>query len=413
MSYYENQQWPAAAAAGQQAWEQPNPPARSGASSAVPREESSAFATQFEEVDRAIDNLVKSGKMFNMPGGRRESMPLTGPSRAPFEQQYDPRMGGGPPRHHSVSDFGDSRSFSGSNLQNFYATQRHQPSRGANEAEQVMQAKRRMAAQRERELRNYHQEQQYNRSVSAEVSTFGGKPDRTMSPGSGMSEEERRELIARQRSALYGEGAAYSEGTGFDENGTPRPGTQGSGSQLPAGIRGHSPLAFDYNGGQNSQGENGAQGSTEPQTSAQAPGSQRSRANSTSSPSSNPTGSFSLFESAQQQSSRTSNSSPGGSPPRQGKASANSGVAPIGTRPNAQAPNPALNKRSTTPLPSPLSYGYAANSEETSGEKDHRTTSAASNPTTQAQSNSSGLGWGASSGVWGNKSLGVQASVWG
>ena len=28
----------------------------------------------------------------------------------------------------------------------------------------MMQAKRRMAAQRERELRNYHQEQQYNRS---------------------------------------------------------------------------------------------------------------------------------------------------------------------------------------------------------------------------------------------------------
>ncbi len=28
----------------------------------------------------------------------------------------------------------------------------------------MMQAKRRIAAQRERELRNYHQEQQYNRS---------------------------------------------------------------------------------------------------------------------------------------------------------------------------------------------------------------------------------------------------------
>lgn len=75
----------------------------------------------------------------------------------------DPRMGGSS-RHHSVSEFGDQRSFSGSNLQNFYANQRHQPSRGASEAEQVMQAKRRMAAQRERELRNYHQEQQYNRS---------------------------------------------------------------------------------------------------------------------------------------------------------------------------------------------------------------------------------------------------------
>jgi len=71
---------------------------------------------------------------------------------------------GAGPRHHSVSDFGgDARTYSASNLQNFYATQRHQPSR-ASEAEQVMQAKRRMAAQRERELRNYHQEQQYNRS---------------------------------------------------------------------------------------------------------------------------------------------------------------------------------------------------------------------------------------------------------
>ncbi len=51
-----------------------------------------------------------------------------------------------------------------SNLQNFYASQRHQSSRGSNEAEQMIQAKRRMAAQRERELRNYHQEQQFNRS---------------------------------------------------------------------------------------------------------------------------------------------------------------------------------------------------------------------------------------------------------
>jgi len=116
-----------------------------------------------------------------MPG-RRDSLPLSGgPPRGAFQEQFgtshfqnpsrrsltnylDPRMGGGPSRHHSVSEFGDARSFSGSNLQNFYASQRHQPSRGASEAEQVMQAKRRMAAQREKELRNYHQEQQYNRS---------------------------------------------------------------------------------------------------------------------------------------------------------------------------------------------------------------------------------------------------------
>ena len=70
-----------------------------------------------------------------------------------------------PSRHHSASgDYDQMRSHSASNLQNYYANQRYQPR--PNEAEQMMQAKRRMAAQRERELRNYHQEQQYNRSMS-------------------------------------------------------------------------------------------------------------------------------------------------------------------------------------------------------------------------------------------------------
>lgn len=232
-----------------------------------------------------------------------------------------------------------------------------------------------------------------------------------MSPGSGMSEEERRELIARQRSALYGE-AAYTEGSGFDDNGTPRPGTQGSGTQSATGIRGHSPLAFDHYSAQTSQGEN--QQGQEPQSATQAPGQQRSRANSTSSPSSNPTSSFSLFESAAQQSSRTSTSSPGGSPPRQGKVPTSSGVAPIGTRPNAQATNPALNKRSTTPLPSPLSYGFAANNDEKAEQNENRATSAASNSNSQGNSQNASIGgWGSKSGVWGNKPLGVQASVWG
>jgi len=72
----------------------------------------------------------------------------------------DPRMHN--PRH-SVGDFDSARSHSASGLQNFYASQRY--SGRQNEGEQMMQAKRRMAAQRERELRNYHQEQQYNRSM--------------------------------------------------------------------------------------------------------------------------------------------------------------------------------------------------------------------------------------------------------
>ena len=73
-------------------------------------------------------------------------------------------MAGLQQRHHSVSDYDPMRSHSASNLQSFYANQRFQPRH--NEAESMLQAKRRMAAQRERELRNYHQEQQYNRSMS-------------------------------------------------------------------------------------------------------------------------------------------------------------------------------------------------------------------------------------------------------
>jgi hypothetical protein len=62
-----------------------------------------------------------------------------------------------------VSDLDPNFSHSAANLQNFYASQRH-GGRPTNDADQMLQAKRRMAAQRERELRNYHQEQQYNRS---------------------------------------------------------------------------------------------------------------------------------------------------------------------------------------------------------------------------------------------------------
>ena len=78
--------------------------------------------------------------------------------------EADPRIpGGGIQRHHSISEFEGSRGHPSGNVQGFYAAQRYQSR--PNEVEQMMQAKRRMAAQRERELRNYHQEQQYNRST--------------------------------------------------------------------------------------------------------------------------------------------------------------------------------------------------------------------------------------------------------
>lgn len=66
---------------------------------------------------------------------------------------------------HSVGDFDPSRPFPASNRQNFYASQRFQghPNRPS-DVDQAFQAKKRLAQARERDLRNYHQEQQYNRS---------------------------------------------------------------------------------------------------------------------------------------------------------------------------------------------------------------------------------------------------------
>lgn len=232
-----------------------------------------------------------------------------------------------------------------------------------------------------------------------------------MSPSTGMNEDERRELIARQHRALYGgDSALYTD--------TSRPVSQDA--RVSASVTGFSrgngsPLAYDPFGmqSQNNAGDSAVQ--MPPRDQAQnknvAPGAQRSRANSTSSPSSNPTTSFSLFENAQQ-SSRTSNSSPtGGSPPGEGaKATPTAGVAPIGTRPSqTQQSGSTLQKRSTTPLPSPLSYGFTA-SEQSSNE---RSTSASSNPSSTVADKPVGLGWGGNSGVWGKNTLGVQASVWG
>ena len=243
-----------------------------------------------------------------------------------------------------------------------------------------------------------------------------------------MNEEDRRELIARQHRALYGnDGASFYERGNLGDNQTPRPATQGTGAPgAAAGGRGPSPLAYNSFGlgpepNQNGSGDNAGQYTANDQSFTKGPSPKpqqsRSRANSTSSPASN-NQSFSLFENAAQQSSRTSTSSPGGSPPRQTKSSTapiGSGVAPIGTRPvQSQAANPNLIKRSTTPLPSPLSYGFAPNQSITQpSNANERSTSAASNPTIGGKENNMNMSWGSSSGVWGKTPLGVQASVWG
>lgn len=182
MAFYGNEDtW--SAPPRQPSWEQqPAPPSRSGTGSSLSQSphEPHAFAAQFEEIDRATDNLVRSGKWF--PGAmqpmggvaqgmspvlRRESIPAP---RGGYDYSGSPgggdaRMGGSGgqgSRHQSMSEYDGGRPGS-AGLQGYYQGQRF-PGGRQSEAEQMLQAKRRMAAQRERELRNYHQEQQYNRS---------------------------------------------------------------------------------------------------------------------------------------------------------------------------------------------------------------------------------------------------------
>lgn len=217
-----------------------------------------------------------------------------------------------------------------------------------------------------------------------------------MSPAA-MNEEDRRELIARQHRALYGDNSSLYNADGS------RASSQDA--RAASGGRGASPLAFDPFGSQPQAGADGA---------VQMP--PRERAENTTSPVTNSPAqqAFGQFNESQQ-ASRTSNSSPGASPPLvQGQKGNTSGVAPIGTRP-AQAPG--MNKRSTTPLtPSSLSYGFNASDSQQNpnASKDERSTSAASNPALTDKSVNLG-NWGSNSGVWasGKTTLAVQPSVWG
>jgi hypothetical protein len=260
-----------------------------------------------------------------------------------------------------------------------------------------------------------------------------------------MSEDERRDLIARQHRALYG-----SESNMYpNDPSTSRPLPQDvrvTTGNVQGAFRGSSP--YDPFGMQTG-GQNSAPGSAvvKPQRGGPgddkegsgAPGN-RSRANSTSSPASNQnTSSYALYDSTStnaQQSSRTSTSSPGGSPPRnsnkqptssnQGTSSGN--VAPIGTRPSVQqqqsqqppvgagVPQPGnLQKRSTTPLTSPLSYGFATGQVQSENNVPDAAQQEDQQQQQQQQKMNNNLrgAWG-NTGVWGGKGgLGVQAKVWG
>lgn len=243
------------------------------------------------------------------------------------------------------------------------------------------------------------------------------KSDRSTSPAASMSEDSRRDLLARQHRALYGNEspAFFPPGPLSDDHNRADSQATGTPSSAPRGSspRGVDPFGLTQAGGAPAEGASGLQSPN--------------RANSTSSPSSAINAGFT-------EQPGTSVSSPGAadspSSSRQGSSKPSAGpigsVGPIGSRPvpgqapAAPAANPALNKqRSTTPLPSPLGFGFTPSEAAAAGE---RSTSATSNPAVTAtnapsakdSSGGVGLGWSNNGGVWGSKSgLGVQASVWG
>jgi hypothetical protein len=222
-------------------------------------------------------------------------MPLMGPRGFPQEHgrnrtpsvhnnaldqqaHQEPRLAQGvPARHFPAQDYDvAARPHSATALQNFYANQRFQSPARPVETEAMVQAKRRLAAQRERELRNYHQEQQYNRSkliwkagslladndrkaaVLTDMSNMHVGKDRVVSPG-GLIDDERRELISGQYRNLYGIHMSKAKHAVLEDQ---HPGrvNLANGNTVPgsaSGTRGPSPLSFDPFGLSGSQNGNG------------------------------------------------------------------------------------------------------------------------------------------------------------
>lgn len=215
------------------------------------------------------------------------------------------------------------------------------------------------------------------------------KSDRSLSPST-LSEEGRRDLIARQHRALYG------EGTGMMSPGeeAPRELSGNINAPIGAGPRGPSPRAMD---------PFGAPGQGGPGDASQDP----SRGEKTTSPSGQAGPGFGTFEGK----SATPPTGEEGQHSRQLSKSTTApltgGMAPIGSRPNPQ--NQSISKRTTSPLPSALSYGFGSN--DPNNERSNSSNSNSNAP--KEGSNNAGMGaWGTGSGVWGSNKIGA-TSVWG
>lgn len=210
------------------------------------------------------------------------------------------------------------------------------------------------------------------------------KSDRSMSPST-LSEEGRRDLIARQHKALYGgESGGFSPPTSF---GTEVSSRDQVGSAPPAGP-----------GGRDSSPRDPFSGSSQPTQVDGVMQGDRKAGSPTTQQGSLPTPPTGDEPTHSRQISKSTTA------PTTGM------MGPIGSRPNTQqAPNQSLSKRTTSPLPSSLGYSFGANDQN-----NERSGSSNSNPNNQKESSATtSMGtWGTGSGVWGSNKIGA-TSVWG
>jgi hypothetical protein len=227
-----------------------------------------------------------------------------------------------------------------------------------------------------------------------------------MSPST-LSEDGRRDLIARQHRALYGaEGPAFLPSASFGDDGSNRDPTASTQGLIGTGGRGPSPRGIDHFGG---TGQAGPATDAPVQGAGQEPGREKA-----ASPGGQSSAAFGAFEAPSQSTGKTSTPPVGddGSHARQLSKSTTvplvGGMGPIGSRPTTQqAPGQSLNKRTTSPLPGTLPYGF--NSGEQNNE---RSNSSNSNAGKENAPNPNLGAWGTSSGVWGSNKIGA-TSVWG
>ena len=182
--------------------------------------------------------------------------------------------------------------------------------------------------------------------------------NRSLSPST-MSEEGRRELLARQHRALYGnESNNFMPQSGYSDDGQRLDQNSGNQSAVASGMRGNSPRGIDPFG--SAQGPSASNTNDQSAQGAPQGNQESSRSEAIASP---PIGmqppTFGNFDAVNQSSNNSPSPADAESPARQIQkattAPIGSGMGPIGSRPSTQqAPNPALSKRSTTPLASPF-----------------------------------------------------------